>query len=86
MPDCVNRNGECAPHRCYHPGHQQSDLSRGGEEVEVKTTSITPVCGCEFERETHAVAHSHTTASLLERKPKSVILLRSSQLEFPLLQ
>ena len=51
----------------------------------MKTTSTTPVCGCEFERETHAVAHSHTPASLLERKPKSVILLRSSQLEFPLL-
>ena len=49
----------------------------------MKTTSTTPVCGCEFERETHAVAHSHTPASLLERKPKSV---RSSQLEFPLLQ
>ena len=50
--------------RDYHPGHQQSDLSQGGEEVEVKPTSTTPVCGCEFERETHAVAHSHTTASL----------------------
>ena len=28
--------------RDYHPGHQQSDLSQGGEEVEVNPTSTTP--------------------------------------------
>ena len=28
--------------RDYHPGHQQRDLSQGGEEVEVNPTSTTP--------------------------------------------
>ena len=47
---------EISSKRDYHPGHQQSDLSQGGEEVEVNPTLTTPnhqhlhvlcVCGCE---------------------------------------
>ena len=39
--------------RDYHPGHQQSDLSQGGEEVEVKPTSTTPRCVGVSLRERH---------------------------------
>ena len=57
-------------YRYYHPGHQQRDLSQGGEEVEVDPTSTTPnhqhlhilyvcVCECVSLRERHT--HSHTT-------------------------
>ena len=33
---------EISSKRDYHPGHQQRDLSQGGEEVEVDPTSTTP--------------------------------------------
>ena len=50
-PECTYLYVQCTvdvcPHeisskRDYHPGHQQRDLSQGGEEVEVNPTSTTP--------------------------------------------
>ena len=49
----------------------------------MKPTSTTPRCVGVSLRERHTQSHNSIIA---ERKPKSVILLRSSQLEFPLLQ
>ena len=53
--------------RDYHPGHQQSDLSQGGEEVEVNPTSdhtkssapSYSMCVSMRERDTHSVTQQH---------------------------